>query len=83
MTSGTRTVATAAGVASVIGIGMAALLILADESPETVAYSLATLPGLGGLLFVCAVASLPVSLPAGVLGGILVRWASSCQPGWW
>ena len=56
---------------AVFGSVVATIAVLAPESAETIQYSLSTVNGALNLLSISVFASLPISIPAGLIGGVL------------
>jgi hypothetical protein len=54
-----------------LGLLMSAVAVLVGEPKDTVVYSLTTPLGLGQLFAITTIASLPISIPTGIAGGVV------------
>ena len=74
-----RVIGMAVLVSGIVGTVTASIVALIGESSETVQYHLTTTPGLGDLFILGLLASAPVSLPGGIMGGVLAAAVLSRQ----
>jgi hypothetical protein len=83
MSDSTRIVLAATVISTAVGIGAGCLALLANHPPRDAS----VIPILGSAIFIATLASLPISLPTGIAGGLVAAWASRryarLSPEWW
>ena len=77
MSDSTRIILAATTVSVTVGVCAGCVALLVNHPMHVVE----VLPVLGNALLIAALASLPVSLPTGVVGGFVAAWASRHHPG--
>jgi len=81
MTTTARILVVATATSAVVGFATVFAVLLADQPGDTIRYHLTTGHGVGSVLVIGAIVSLPISIPDGLAGGaVAARVASSESP---